>query len=76
MKATKHNSITGVMAFDDFSIRPGACPPLGNCDFEQRSVCSWSQDMSKDDFDWSVGSASGHVDGPSVDHTLNTTAGQ
>ena len=76
--AEKYDSKSGVMAFDDFRILNEKCPPVGNCDFEQADVCSWSQDMLEDEFDWTLGS--GHTPGlrtgPHVDHTTNTTGGK
>ena len=66
------------MAFDDFHMRAGVCPPIGSCDFELGNLCSWSQDMSEDDFDWLLGSGAtpGFNTGPKVDHTTNTTGGK
>ena len=49
----------------------GACPQTGYCDFEKFDSCTWSNDQSEDDFDWTLGSGttpSGGT-GPSVDHT-------
>lgn len=57
--------------------------PLGtsnttSCDFEQRSICGFSQVSSPtDDFNWSwdaKGTATAGT-GPNVDHTLGTSLG-
>ena len=45
---------TRIITVDDISISPGACPPPGNCDFEDCIGCSWNQDQLNDDFDWLV----------------------
>lgn len=54
------------------------CPPLGNCDFDQMSMCSWTQGMKEDDFDWTLGSGNtpGFNTGPSVDHSSNSSTGK
>ena len=56
---------------DDISISPGACPPPGNCDFEDGMGCSWNQDQLNDDFDWLVLQADimDNIGGPVYDPT-------
>ena len=40
-----------VIGVDDVIMTLGYCPPPINCDFEQGTICSWTQ-MKDDDFDW------------------------
>ena len=41
----------GFIGIDDVTIIPGACPPPINCNFEDGTICSWSQ-FGYDDLDW------------------------
>lgn len=65
------------MAVDDFSIKSGNCPPIGNCDFEN-GFCAWRQDIDDDYINWQLGSGDtpGFNTGPHVDHTTNTSFGK
>ena len=43
---------------------------LGNCTFDQQSLCSWSNDKHTDHFDWLLwqGSTPSNNTGPASDH--------
>lgn len=40
-----------IIGIDDLTLTLGFCPPPINCDFESRSICSWTQ-SKLDAFDW------------------------
>ncbi|RNA26977.1 MAM and LDL-receptor class A domain-containing 1-like, partial [Brachionus plicatilis] len=68
-----NNPLIGV---DDLKILPGKCPTLLECDFEEYSLCAWSQ--SKDDkLDWLLnqGETDSYDTGPHIDATLGTDEG-
>ncbi|XP_047128245.1 MAM and LDL-receptor class A domain-containing protein 1 isoform X1 [Hydra vulgaris] len=76
VRGVKGQGYQGDIAVDDFRIREGACPAVGNCDFEHIDFCSWEQENS-DHFDWIIGSGatSSTFTGPSTDHTTQTNGG-
>ena len=76
VRGVKGQGYQGDIAVDDFRIRDGACPAIGDCDFEHRDFCSWEQESS-DRFDWIIGSGttSSVFTGPSIDHTTQTNGG-
>lgn len=41
----------GVIGIDDVTLKIGGCPDPVNCDFEDGTICSWSQ-YKYDDLDW------------------------
>ncbi|XP_025085529.1 MAM and LDL-receptor class A domain-containing protein 1-like [Pomacea canaliculata] len=63
------------IAVDDISFNNGDCL-LGSCSFEA-DMCSYSNAVTGDDFDWQRGSggSSSRTLGPSTDHTRHTSAG-
>ncbi|EDV21956.1 uncharacterized protein TRIADDRAFT_59472 [Trichoplax adhaerens] len=67
----------GNIAIDDLQFRDGACPPPGNCNFEN-GLCTWTNVRTGDTFDWTVnrGSTPSFFTGPFTDHTLGTSAGK
>lgn len=66
----------GDIAVDDILLLPGACQPLGSCNFEE-GYCTWENSEHTDDFDWfrAAGDTASGGTGPSVDHTLGTPHG-
>ncbi|XP_055957690.1 MAM and LDL-receptor class A domain-containing protein 1-like [Patella vulgata] len=67
----------GDIAIDDIVIVPGACPPIGSCNFEY-DMCGFVNGQTKNDvFDWerSAGGTLTTATGPSVDHTTGTDHG-
>ncbi|XP_057298293.1 MAM and LDL-receptor class A domain-containing protein 2-like isoform X2 [Hydractinia symbiolongicarpus] len=76
VRGTKGQGYQGDIAVDDFRIREGSCPALGDCDFEHIDFCSWTQEKS-DKFDWIIGSGAttSVFTGPQVDHTTQTSGG-
>ena len=44
---------------------------LGNCSFDQNTLCSWSNDDDSDLFDWQLrrGSSQSNNTGPTSDHS-------
>ncbi|KAL5006371.1 hypothetical protein ScPMuIL_015177 [Solemya velum] len=64
------------MAFDDITVRPGSCTPIGSCDFEF-GTCGFFNTHSNDNFDWSrtAGRTLLPNTGPEVDHTTNSDRG-
>jgi len=73
----KGSSYTGDIAIDDITIREGACPAPGWCNFET-DLCTWNNDQVSDDFDFIrfKGSTSSSGTGPTNDHTLGTRSGK
>ncbi len=47
----KSSGNAGVLGIDDVMLRIGACPAPINCNFEDATICSWSQ-YKYDDMDW------------------------
>ena len=41
----------GILGIDDVLLRVGTCPPPTNCNFEDGTICSWSQ-YYNDELDW------------------------
>ncbi|XP_066300036.1 MAM and LDL-receptor class A domain-containing protein 1-like [Branchiostoma lanceolatum] len=70
-------SFRGDIAIDDVQISDGLCGAQGSCTFENNDLCTWSQDLSNDDFDWLLGQGStgSQFTGPDSDHTLGTALG-
>ncbi|XP_076802493.1 MAM and LDL-receptor class A domain-containing protein 1-like [Clavelina lepadiformis] len=75
-EAIAGSETTGDIAIDDVVLVPGACPPLGSCNFEE-GLCTWQNSENSDDFDWirSAGETMTADTGPTVDHTLGTPYG-
>jgi len=73
MKGPKNNGIAGI---DDVIIKIGDCSPPINCNFEEYSICSWSQ-YQYDQLDWLLnqGETDSLFTGPQVDVTLGTIEG-
>lgn len=77
------SSYKGDIAIDDIWMDDSPCPPPGSCDFELKTLCTWAnvananRSVGLDDFDWTLGSGdtASYQTGPSVDHTLGTSAG-
>lgn len=65
----------GDIGIDDVSLKDGACPGAGSCDFET-DLCGFTQ-RRDDTFDWlrKSGATPTQNTGPSTDHTLGTTTG-
>lgn len=62
----------GIIAFDDVSIRKGACKHLpGDCNFEYSGFCSW-ENVDDDNFDWLLqqGPVPSLYTGPSIDQYI------
>lgn len=76
VRGTKGKGYKGDIAVDDFRIRDGSCPAMGDCDFEHVDFCDWQQESS-DDFDWIIGAGktTSWLTGPSVDHTTQSASG-
>jgi hypothetical protein len=70
-------SYLGDIAIDDVSIKDGACPAPGSCNFET-DFCTWTNIMTGDDFDWlrNKGATGSARTGPSVDHTVGNANGK
>lgn len=70
-------SYAGDIALDDLSITNGLCPPFEYCSFEKSKLCGWTNEPTKDDFDWTRarGATASVRTGPSTDHTFGTSAG-
>nr|XP_039270832.1 MAM and LDL-receptor class A domain-containing protein 1-like [Styela clava] len=70
------NGEQGDIAIDDIVLLPGACQPLGSCNFEN-GYCTWENSEHTDDFDWmrAAGETMSGNTGPTVDHTLQTPHG-
>ena len=66
----------GLVGIDDIFIRIGDCLPPINCNFEEYTICSWSQ-YQYDDMDWLLnqGQTDSYDTGPHVDVTLGTDEG-
>ena len=66
----------GDIGLDDVSLKSGACPGIGSCDFET-GLCGYTQ-RRNDNFDWlrKAGSTPTVNTGPRVDHTLGSTTGE
>ncbi|RDD40325.1 MAM and LDL-receptor class A domain-containing protein 2 [Trichoplax sp. H2] len=66
----------GTIAIDDVSFFDQACPPPGNCNFEN-GYCTWMNAIAGDNFDWirHQGSVPSTLTGPLSDHTLGTANG-
>ncbi|XP_035827615.1 MAM and LDL-receptor class A domain-containing protein 1 [Aplysia californica] len=66
----------GVIAVDDISVTNSRCQRPPACNFEMKTICSWSN-LNSDNFDWTVnqGPTSSTGTGPSVDHTKGTVNG-
>nr|XP_054757010.1 MAM and LDL-receptor class A domain-containing protein 2-like [Lytechinus pictus] len=57
------------IAIDDITYSEGPCPPPPTCDFSD-DICDWSQELSLDDFDWSIGSGADTRYGPTGTSSL------
>ncbi|CAF3694948.1 unnamed protein product, partial [Didymodactylos carnosus] len=73
-----------IIGLDDIDLRLGKCSPPVNCNFEDGTLCSWTQSKTDDDFDWLLnrGETGTVGTGPSVasviynaDHTTNSNVG-
>jgi hypothetical protein len=75
-EAVKGINNDGIAGIDDVNIKVGDCPAPINCNFEEYSLCSWLQSKN-DNMDWLLnqGQLDSIINGPNVDHTLNTTEG-
>ena len=78
-------SVLAFMALDDIMLVEGTCdsylqpsttpPPdpfqMWKCDFEGGHTCSWTQDTTGDQFNWTVyhGPTPTDFTGPTTDHT-------
>ena len=69
------DSIRGVIALDDFVVRPGLCPVRHTCNFEDHLMCNWQQAPEAPN-DWDLrkgGSWPSYA--PRYDHTYQTEYG-
>nr|XP_054757011.1 MAM and LDL-receptor class A domain-containing protein 1-like [Lytechinus pictus] len=57
------------IAIDDITYSEGPCPPPPTCDFSD-DICDWSQELTLDDFDWSIGSGADTRYGPTGTSSL------
>lgn len=48
--------------------------PTGDCDFEA-DYCTWTNDVTVDDFDWIRKQGASNSGGPPTDHTIGSPAG-
>lgn len=66
----------GIIAIDDILLISGSCPPPVNCNFEDTTLCSWSQ-YKYDDMDWLLnqGKTDTTNTGPHVDVTTGSDLG-
>lgn len=71
-KAVHVHGTNTTVKIDDFSVRDGACSPLGSCDFES-GQCTWVNILQEDGHDWVL--ARGGFHGPPTDHTTQTPEG-
>lgn len=71
------NSGKGTVAIDSISVAPGACPQIGNNNFES-GFNTFTNTKSGDVFDWIVrkGGTPTVSTGPKSDHTLRSTKGK
>ncbi|WAR02788.1 MLRP1-like protein, partial [Mya arenaria] len=81
LEGVRGTSYKGDIGLDDVAITDGACAgstTSTQCDFEQSSICGFTQvHGSQDQFDWTwdaQGTQSGGT-GPQTDHTLGTARG-
>jgi len=75
-EAIKGSNNNGIAGIDDVIIKIGDCSPPINCNFEEYSICSWSQ-YQYDQLDWLLnqGETDSFSTGPQVDVTLGTIEG-
>ena len=75
-EATKGPNNNGIAGIDDVIIKIGECPLPIDCNFEEYSICSWSQ-YKYDQLDWLLnqGETDSTSTGPQVDVTLGTIEG-
>jgi hypothetical protein len=75
-EAVKGINNDGIAGIDDVNIKVGDCPAPINCNFEDFTICSWSQSKN-DEIDWllSQGNTDSFFSGPQVDNTLGTPEG-
>ncbi|KAG7165100.1 MAM and LDL-receptor class A domain-containing protein 2-like 1, partial [Homarus americanus] len=64
----------GYMAWDDLTVRRGACSPPGTCDFEE-GLCGWRDIPDSRNNNWAWLKAEEASDGVLVDHTTGTGDG-
>lgn len=76
-EAVRGRTYSGDIAIDDVNIIDGKCPPPGNCNFE-KGLCTWSNDIIGDDFDWirHQGRTVSSGTGPTADHTIGNQNGK
>uniref|UniRef100_T1IHZ6 MAM domain-containing protein n=1 Tax=Strigamia maritima TaxID=126957 RepID=T1IHZ6_STRMM len=69
-------SDTDFIAIDDIELTDGACSRLGECNFEDKNLCTWTNGVD-DDFDWQLqnGKTISVGTGPAADHTLGSSEG-
>ena len=70
-------SYQGDIAVDDVVVLDGYCPRAMYCDFEDTTLCGWSNRRG-DQFDWTRGNQGTPSlgTGPSTDHTTGTSQGE
>ena len=68
------NDENSIVAIDDVILRIGECSQPIDCNFEDFSLCSWSQ-SKENDLDWELSQGIANYAGPDVDVTLGTDEG-
>jgi hypothetical protein len=53
-EAVRGNGPDRLIGIDDINMRIGSCLPPVNCNFEENTLCSWTQSKYDDDFDWLI----------------------
>ncbi|XP_071520575.1 LOW QUALITY PROTEIN: MAM and LDL-receptor class A domain-containing protein 1-like [Panulirus ornatus] len=74
LEGRRLNGSQGFMAWDDLSVRRGACKAPGTCDFES-GLCSWTDVPDPRDNNWVWLKAEAASDGVLTDHTTNSGLG-
>ena len=66
----------GYIAIDDIKVARGACPNIGDCSFEDGSLCEY-KNLATNQLDWQVFKGYGPNSGtsPTTDHTLGSSNG-
>ena len=79
-EGTQGTGLYGDIGLDDIQLLPdtqGKCPTINACTFEYLGLCSFTNTLMGDQFDWErhKGTTSSGNTGPAADHTMNNKNG-
>lgn len=75
LEGLRREGSEGYMAWDDLTVKRGACADPGTCDFEG-GLCGWTDATESGDYGWVWLAAEEAGNGIVTDHTTETSKGQ